>query len=120
MSETVTLYAVSDSLDDPHVVKATGRKTKEFYCIDECEGGSWPHDLRMKRESAFWQHDEQWIHFTPESAIEAYISIHQERVKETKATIAAAEKLLAQYAVRTNSNNGDGADDSECEVTTTS
>ena len=52
MSETVTLYAVSDFQDDPHVVKVSGRNTKGVYRIDHYEGGSWPHGLRIKREYA--------------------------------------------------------------------
>ena len=120
MSEPVTLYAIDDLWDDPELVKATGRKTKHYYCIDDYEGGHWPYDQRIKRAHSMGCYGEDQIQFTPQDAIQAYIREQQERCKQSRANIVSAEKMLDQYAIGTNSKSGDGADDTKCEVTRSS
>ncbi len=120
MSEAVTLYAIDDTWDGPELVKATGRKTKQNYCIDDCEGGQWPYDQRIKRAHSMGRYGEDQIQFTPQDAIQAYIRQQQERCKQSRAKIVVAQKLLDQYANGISSQDGDGADGTECEVTTSS
>ena len=96
MSESVTLYAINDWFDKLELVKAKGRITKGFYCIDDTEGGHWPHKLRMRRESAYYADDESDVHLTPSDAIKSYLAEQQETCQKAERSIAKATEMLSE------------------------
>ena len=96
MSESVNLYAIDDWNNEPVLVKAAARKTTNYFCIDETEGGSWPFSIRMKRRAVYFADDEGDVHYSAQDAIQAYLEKRREACKRIESNLAKAEQMLAK------------------------